>query len=207
MQPIFCCFYTIGTIYEREAARLRSSVERFGLEHDFKPVPDRGNWRANTHYTATFTLEMQHKHEGRPVVYIDADAFIWQSPELLLNLKPEETDIAFHRRRGIELLNGTVWYANNETSRALSSRHAELCRLHPDFRDEQRFLWTAVEEIKPRWVNLPASYCWIHDVMATDLGDQEPVIEHLQASRESSHSTLLPNRRARLAYLGSLGLI
>jgi hypothetical protein len=206
IQPIFCAFYTVATRYEQEAARLRQSLLRHGLEYDIVGVPDAGSWVANTHRTAQFCCDMQAKHSGRPVVYLDADSVCWKRPDFLFGLNPLETDIAFHRRRGVELLNGCVWFANNETSRALCARHAELCRLNPTFRDEQRFLWQAVEELKPRWASIPASYCWIADIMAEDLGGDEPVFEMLQASRESSNSTLLPNRRARLAYLASQGL-
>jgi hypothetical protein len=203
--PIVCCFFTLSTIYEREAARLRCSLDRFGLEYDLQGIPSRGDWTANTHYTATFCLEMQEKHAGRPVIYLDADAFLWKRPELLLTLNPADTDIAFHLRQGVELLNGTVWFANNDASRAVCARHAELCKLRPTFRDEQRFLKQAIDELKPRCTLLPATLCWIADIMAQDLGDREPQIEHLQASRESSGSSLLPNRRARLAYLAALG--
>jgi hypothetical protein len=203
--PIFVAFYTVDTIYEQEAARLRCSLQRLGLDHYLEGVPDAGSWTANTHRTASFTLAMQEKFIGRPVVYLDADAFVWRTPELLLSLDPAQTDIAFHRRRGHELLNGTVWYANNDMSRALCRRHAELCAANPNFRDEQQFLWQAIVDLKPRWVNIPPALCWIHDIMAEDLGDADPIIEHLQCSRESSKSSLLPNRRARLAYLSSMG--
>lgn len=206
LSMIFCAFYTPGP-YEREAARLRSSLDKFNLPHDFTVVPDAGSWRANTHKTAQFIVDMQIKHAGEPIVSLDADCYCWRYPALLFELNPADTDLAFHRRRGTELLNGAVWFANNEMSRAVAARYAQLCRENPDFRDEQQFLWKAIEELKPRWVNLPAAYCWIHDIMAEDLGDNEPVLEMLQMSREVNKTSLLPNRRARIAYLGFLGNI
>ncbi len=204
---IFCAFYTIGTIYETEAARLRSSLDKLGLDHDIVGVPDGGSWAANVHKTAAFTLAMQLKHDGEPVCYLDADAVVWSRPEILFALDADQTDLAFHRRRGVELLNGTLWLANTEASRAACQRYIDLCEANRHERDEQRFLWQAVEQLGSRWVNLPASYCWISDIMAEDISGEDPVIEHMQCSREASGSSLLPNRRARLAYLTSMGRI
>lgn len=207
MTPIFTAFFTEHTIYEREAARLRSSLEKFSIEHDVVGVADRGSWAANAGQTAGFIQGQLIKHAGRPVVYLDADAFLWQFPQLFFDLDPADTDIAFHMRRGKELLNGSVWWANNQACKVLVDRYVELCKANPAHRDEQQFLRVAVDELNPRWTNIPASMCWIHDVMAADLGDATPIIEQLQCSREASNSSLLPNRRARLSYLGSLGLI
>ena len=199
MNPTFICFYTVGTIYEAEAARLRKSLDRLGLPHDLRPIADRGSWEMNTGFTASFLTQMMEERPG-PLVYLDADAVVWQRPTLLEELSPEDFDLALHYRGGKELLNGTLWLGSTTACRKAIRIYKAKCEAQPKFRNEQLFLQQAIEQMGDRLrVNrLPAEYCWIHDIMAKDI-EGEPIIEHLQASREMTGSTLLPSRRMRLA--------
>lgn len=206
MQPTYVCFYTTGTIYETEAARLRRSLDRLGLKHDLWPIEDRGSWARNAGFTATFLLRSLQIREG-PVVYLDADAIVWSTPTLFESLSPSEYDLAAHYRGDRELLNGTLWMANTPACRKAIETYKAKCDARPDHRNEQIFLQETVREMGDaiRLRKLPASYCFIHDLMADDLVDgEQPVIEHMQASRETSKSTLLPNRRRRLAEIEGL---
>lgn len=206
MPPIYTAFFTRATIYEQEAARLRRSLDRLGLPHDFTAIADRGSWEANTHFTAIHLQAMQAKYPDRPIVYLDADAVVWQTPAIFDDLAELGThDIAVHYRRGVELLNGTLWLAPTLTARIVVDRYAAACAARPAFRDEQRFLAQAINETPGvRVLRLPPEYCWIHDLMADDIGDKDPVVEHLQASRAVSGSSLLPNRVARLKAIESM---
>lgn len=198
-QPIYCAFYTAG-IYEQEAQRLIGSLEQFGFEYDIRSVPDRGSWRANTHQTPGFILKMLEEHADRPVVYLDADALVWRHPVLFDELAEEQmVDLALHWRRGVELLNGTIWLAPTPAAYQTIKTYKELLARNAQNNNEQQFLAEAIREINPSVFNLPAAYCWIHDIMAQDLNGAEPVIEHLQASRVATKSSLLPSREKRLA--------
>lgn len=196
MIPTFVCFYTLGTMYEHEAARLRASLDVLGLKHDLRGVESKGSWAANAAMTATFLRDMLHEHD-EPIVYVDADAVVWELPTLFGELSPAEYDIGIHYRKGEEALNGTLWLSNTTACRDLIDDYRQRVEDSPNERNEQRHLAKAIAASKPRVYHLPASYCWIHDIMADDI-EGVPVIEHLQASRVATNSTLLPNRQRRL---------
>lgn len=201
---IFTAFYTVGTLYEREAARLRRSLDRLGLRHDIRGIPDGGSWAVNAGYTATFLCDALDAHKGQHVVYLDADAIVWRDPVLFDEL-PGQCDIAAHRCAWGQLANGTLWLSNSDACRDLIHEYRRRVAAVPNERDEQRHLDFAIEAaddaVKVHY--LPASYCYIHRLMAP-LPDELVVIEHLQASRESTGSSLLPQRRARLAEVGRI---
>lgn len=203
--PIYVSFYTAG-LYEREAARLRGSLDALGLPHDIREVADKGGWLQNTRQTPDVICAAMGRHPFRPVVYLDSDAVVWEYPRLFDELAAGDLcDVAVHYRKGTELLNGTVYFAPTSNALRAAWRYAELIGLCPGETSEQRLLARALDELKSevRVLRLPASYCWIHDVMAQDMAPGErAVIEHLQASRETHRSHLTEQRRKRLAEIG-----
>jgi len=200
--PVVTAFYTTGTRYEAEAARLRASLDKLGLRHWIIGVEDRGSWAANVKQTPEFLLRAMRHWSGQPIVYVDADAVFWRRPDLFAELSPADHDIAAHYRAGQELLNGTLWLSNSPACERVIGTYWTLVVGNPKERNEQLFLDRAIRELKPRVFQLPAAYCWIHDVMANDLNGDEPVVEHLQASREEG-SSWLASRRKRLAEIGA----
>ena len=196
--PVYTCFYTRGTLYELEAARLRKSLDRLGLDHDMVAVDSKGDWVANTRQTATFIYDQLCKYHGCPMVYLDADAFVWSRPILFENLTE---DVAVHYRQGRELLNGTAFFNCTPGARLVAAQYRELITNNPGCVNEQTMLAKAIDDIGEAATihRLPASYCWIHDIMRNDLNGEEPVIEHLQASRETHVSEHTLARRKRIA--------
>lgn len=201
---IFTAFYTKGR-YEAEANRLRVSLDRLGLTHDIRAVEDKGDWIANTKQTPTHINAILAEYPSEYVVQLDADAFVWSHPAIFFEIDKSLADIAVHYRRGHELLNGTVWFAPTDAAKATAKRYEELVQ-NPAVVNEQKMLAQSIEEVKPRVLRLPPEYCWIHDIMAEDIGDKHPVIEHLQASRETNISPATENRRKRLAFIEGLKL-
>jgi len=201
---VFVAFYTEGTRYQQEAARLQGSMLRANLRYDVRAVPDLGSWVANTKQTAGFILRMMDTYPDLPLVYLDADAYVWSQPSLFWSM---DCDIAFHRRRGVELLNGTLYIAPTAKAREVIATYARLCNEQAEHRNEQALLDEALKVVAGvRVGELPASYCWIHDIMAKDIGNESPVIEHLQASREVNDTgAFYENRQRRLAEIAGNG--
>lgn len=200
--PIYIAYYTRGTLYEQEAARLRASLDALHLPHDIVGVESAGDWKANTGLCASFCVKMLAKHFTRPVVLLDADAVVRKTPELFYQL--DGYDIAAHWVNGSVFANGTVYWGMGETSASIARRYEQLVigygGRHPD---EQTLLRQAIEEHdRARVYRLPAAYCWINDICLDGLADDEIVIEHLQASREQhAAGPHLDNRHKRIEYL------
>lgn len=197
MIPTVVCFYTVNTIYEQEAARLRRSLDALGLAHDLRPVESRGSWAANAGMTAGFLCNMLDDHKGKPIIYVDADAVFWKRPVLLEHLTADACDIAAHRAVRGHLNNGTLWLANNAVCRDVVTDYYRRVINTPGEKDEQRHLDFAIKaDPRCRLFQLPESYCFIHDLMKSD--PEAAVVEHLQASRQFTGSSLLPGRLKRL---------
>lgn len=201
MTPIFIAFYTIGTLYEREAARLRASLDALGLPHEIVGVPSRGDWATNASQTAEFCRKMIAAHPGAPLVYVDADAVVRRFPSMLCDLRG--VDIAAHWVNGDTFANGTVYFGGTTKAWLVANRYAELVNQHHGRHpNEQVLLERAILDIDPVVRRLPSAYCYIHDVDHKPLIEDEIVIEHLQASRESRPAgEPLDNRRRRIAEL------
>lgn len=202
-EPIYTAFYTRGTMYEQEAARLRASLEALGLPHDIRAIDDRGNWVRNAAYTAHHIHAMQIEYPDRPIVQLDADAVVWKRPTLFDEGggMAAGTDIAIHWRRGHELLNGTIWLAPTDRARLVIEKYRDLVISRPECTNEQTLLDCAIGECAEllKIFKLPAGYCFIADIMQNDLAEGEAVvIEHLQASRVANKSPMLPGRERRL---------
>lgn len=209
MRPIYTAFFTRGTLYEREADRLRRSLDRLGLEHDLRAIDSRGDWVKNSKWTAFHVCNVLADYPDRPVVQLDADAVVWKVPVLFDELPGAGVDIAVHYRKGRELLNGTVWLNATPGARLVAERYRELITNHPGCVNEQLMLSVAIDELRDL-VNvrrLPPGYTYIFDLMKDDLAPaEEIVIEHLQASRHANCSPMLDNRLKRLAELQLLGI-
>lgn len=204
--PTIVAFYTVGTRYEAEAARLRRSLDRLGLKHDIRGVPDRGSWALNAGLTAGFLCDMLREHAPNPIVYLNADAVVWKRPDLFTRLAGDGYDLAAHRAVRGHLNNGTLWLSNSPVCREVITDYRQRIEANAGDRDEQRFLDEAIRaNPAAKLGQLPESYCFIHDLMQSPA--EEAVIEHLQASREAkAPGRLLESRRRRLAELEAQGV-
>lgn len=175
MQPLFCSFFTPS--YADEAAGLVESLDAFGLRHDVVGVPSLGKWEKNCGYKPSFLLGMMDKWPGCPLVWLDADARVRKPPTLFDSL---DCDVAFHLRRGSELLSGTLFIGPTSGGRRVLTRWKTECAFFPDKWD-QLCLQIALDTLDGIKVEiLPGAYTRIFD--ASDMGE-EICIEHRQASR------------------------
>ncbi len=194
--PIFCAFYTRGTLYEAEAARLRASLDALGLPHNIEAIESLGEWAANASQTAAFCVRMIEKHNLRPVVYLDADAVVHRFPDKFYRM--DGIDIAAHWVNGTIFANGTVYFGKTMIAADIARRYAALVVEHGGKHpNEQRLLEQSINEHQPgvKLERLPASYCMIEDHNGREA--DEVVIQHLQASRENARGSDAHQRRQK----------
>ncbi len=180
---IFAAFYTEDALYRAHAELLRRSIERLGLTLDTESIPPR-DWLAATAYKPRFLARMRAEHAG-PLVYVDADAFVHADPAPALSTL--DADIAVHSRFDGEMLTGTILLNDTPEVRELLDEWTQRMLRHPEKWDQvvlQELLEDWGRDGRIRTAALPAEYTCIFDIGRRENPDVEPVIEHLQASRE-----------------------
>lgn len=179
--PVVLCYFTLNTPYADEAKKLKASCQRLGLEHRILGVQPRGSWEANCAYKARF-VEEQWRALGRPVLWVDADAIVHRTPDLLRGVA---ADFAVHRALGWMFASGTVFFNQTPEAEALLVRWRERCEADPRTWDQVHLdaAWEDVARERPlETLWLPREYTYISDLEDVALtGDA--VIEHTQASR------------------------
>ena len=184
-RPVICSFYTQE--YKDLAKRMERSAKLFGFETDLKQVEKvNGSWLETIYTRANFVLEMLEKH-GRDIVWLDSDAVIDRYPELFDEF---DGDFGAHVHewtdRGKELLGGTMYFRHTEATLELVKKWISLNGSLPKQALSQWVIPQALEGWSGKFVNLPANYTQIFDLMA-DAG--EPIISHYQASRQFRNRT------------------
>jgi len=172
---LVCCFHTGGP-YAAEAERLRASLQRLGLPHRIDVLASRGSWDENIWLTPEYIRDMLDATVG-PVLYVDADAEFHAEPVL-----DDGYDVQVHYlSRGDELLNGTLWLANNDRVRSMVD---EWLAEKPRGGWEQKALQRVLARRQDlRVKRLGPEYCFIYDTSRALYPGVEPIIEHHQASR------------------------
>jgi len=188
---IIVSYYTVNTPYEKEAAKLKSSLDKLKIPYDIVGVKNLGDWQANTRFKAKFMGQMLDKHIGKSIVWVDSDAIIHSYPKLFDNYN---YDIAVRwqdfRWRKNECLSGTIYMANNSHMRDLCKRwEGENIAEGPNAKTfEQWNLGKSIIEMRTEGKikdgNLPPEYTMIFDSMRAMYPDVKPIIEHFQASRK-----------------------
>lgn len=196
-------YYTENTPYVDEANRLRANLDRMGLRHDFREVPNLGSWQKNTQYKSHFVEDMLIEHAPHPIVYCDVDAEFRHCPTLLFKLPASGIDIAACKHGGHELLSGTVFFSNSECCMQVVARWQQLCHTYPerfpggllphfpkgDIAWDQRMLDLAIrqlikENVPVNFQVMPPEYCFIFDISAAKYPEiNDPIIVHTAASR------------------------
>jgi len=178
-EPVFISFYTRDTPYEAMAARLRETLDAYGLEHRLVGVDSLGLWERNCAYKARFVRD-QWRALGRPVVWLDADATVEADPVVLRQCG---ADFAACKWEGWELCSGTLFFNATPAAGRLLDRWVLRCEADPLLWDQMHLdaAWADIASEEPlitQW--LPTPYLHIFDHRT----DKAPVIKHWQASRE-----------------------
>jgi hypothetical protein len=200
-------YYTQGTAYEKDAARLRASLDHWGLAHEIVGVPPQPDW---DHATALkpIVLFLLRQALAGPILYVDVDAVVHADCSKYFD--GLDCDFAAHWFQGPSggydrsrnddwLLSGTMYFADTGPARDLLLAWCEL-----NCQRQQKGNWTGggqgnLHELEAdgwlayclKIVRLPGRYCYIFD-KAWAYPEGEPIIiEHLIASRANRD----PNKR------------
>ena len=185
---IVVSYYTKGTGYQKEAAKLEGSLMKYGIPYHIAAVPNLGSWLKNTHLKAVFMKNMLNKFFGVDVVWTDADSIFHSYPKLFDTI---DCDIALHfrdwRPRPGELLIGTIYHRNNGKIRKLIGDWIRFNKHNKQLRAQLNFASVFKQNKKDLKVfKLPIEYCCIFD--DEKRSKVKPVIEHFQASRKYRHA-------------------
>lgn len=169
-------------VYREEAEGLIESLKKFDLSHRVELKPSLGSWDLNTKLKATYIQECL-SDQNEPVVWLDADARVEQDPVLFNEIKE---DFGCHIRRGVELLSGTLYFANNQRAKDLVTDWIRINKQKIRMFD-QRNLHDAVRRFLNQKLitlhKLPATYCLFDLIVKHEKIKENPVIWHRQASR------------------------
>lgn len=202
MNPIrFISSYTKGTIYKNIMDNyLRPSLEKFNLPYHIFEVKDLGHWAVNSRQRPLYIKEAMKLFPGENIVWIDADARVLKSPDVLFHI-PLSCHLGanylmwsdHYGRPGdkdkVEILDGTSYYRNTEDMMPFVDEWIE--RSVAAGVNHRHMLKEMIDEKIDDKLNLfiiPRSYCYI--MTKPDGSDpvvpiKEPVIAHYQASRQA----------------------
>lgn len=174
-----CCFFTDK--YAHEAEQLRASLEATGTAYFLKRYASRGYWEANTRIKPEFLLHCLERFPGRDIVYLDADCVV-RSPMVLFDAYSHDIGV-FKAPPGGGLshpyLTGTLFLRNTPKVHAfvrnwINAQDGMVLGV-----DQDSFTAAVKRDSDLDVGLLPASY-----VKIFDRGDEVPVVEHFQASRQ-----------------------
>jgi hypothetical protein len=176
-------YYTKKTLYEKEALRLKTSLEKFGVPFYLQGIEDLGGWYANICFKPTFLKQMLIKFPEHDIIYVDCDAEFFHYPELFNNFIGNIGVYIFDRseygpyNKGLEVLSGTIFLRNNNEVKELIVKWEKECEAHPHTWDQK----SLQKVLSNNYTELPGEYCKIFDRMEWI---KNPVIVHYQASRK-----------------------
>lgn len=175
-------FHTRDRLYGLHAELLRRSIERLDLQIEIESISPR-DWIDAIAYKPDYLMRVRERVSG-PLLYVDVDAFVHSDPTTALS--GTGADIGVHIRKDGELLSGTILVEDTDASRRLLSEWARRMRASPGLWDQkilQEILSDGAEGVRVH--RLSAEYAFIFDLDAEENPEISPVIEHLQASRET----------------------
>lgn len=169
-------------VYEEEAKGLIETLKQFDLPHKVERKESLGSWDLNTKLKANFVQETLNEQDDA-VVWLDADARVKQNPVLFNEI---QEDFACHIRRGVELLSGTLYFANNDRCKDLVTEWIKINNQRKKAFDQQN-LHSIIKRYLPQKLitlkELPPTYCLFDLIIKFEKVMEAPVIWHRQASR------------------------
>jgi hypothetical protein len=201
-------FYTAGTRYEDEAARMAQSISLLELPKHLEEIPPEGSWLAAVRRKPAVLLDLRRRLRG-PLLYVDVDAVVHTDPWPYLRGYQGDVAVAGHKAQAI--ISGTILLADTPGAILFLEHWIAAQDKDPTAWDQHALQQVVLADGPHPWriQYLPPEMCRVFDRRYNP--PVEAVIEHLQASREenASSNSILPNpnlesRRARLNDLDQL---
>lgn len=170
--------------YKRQNDNLLASLAKHGItehvEYEMQPV---GKWLANVMLKPQVLKRAFEQHPDHDIVYLDSDAVV-HGPLTLFDCWTGE-DMGFHFRGGVELLGGTMYLRNIPRVWTFCDKVAAMMQTAQTCWQvtAQRLLPQCEVSVR----RLPPTYACIFDMMRKQHPGIEPVIEHMQYSRQVAH--------------------
>ena len=212
MTPVVLSYFTRGTLYEKEAAGLRRSCEKFGLEYCIEGIEPFGKWFEHAAYKAEYLLKKIELLK-RPILWVDADAEFVRYPTFFSSLSCDFSlrvfpDLPFHDPS--HFLSSTVYFDYNPRVLELLSAWKEECRHQIALCPEDHEVWDqmllkdvyAKEKEKWKFTPLPDGYAAIFD-RPEDINEETVIIQY-QASR--LYKRFINNNVANLSFFEALSV-
>lgn len=193
-------FYTVNTPYEREAEKMKESLEKLGLstEH-IQPRKNLKNWHKNCCMKPYF-IDEKLRELNKPVVWIDCDARVVKNPVLFEELIDSDYDISVHFHKDKELLSGTLFLRPTDKIFKLLYYWKFLLKEDMESGLGTPPVWNGLEQsalqylltskyktFRVKGFKLPKEYIYVSDLgWWSDVKD--PIIVHGQASRRYKQS-------------------
>lgn len=171
---VLISYYT-DLLYGRHAAKLADSAEKFGIEHDIQPVPDRGSWRENNLFKPAFIRLAMEAHPGKAVMWVDADALILQDP---VECFTDDFDVAAYFWEPGKPWGGTLVFRPTEAAMIALGSWVDFCATYQPLMDQDTLGLALYKRVGFRFKHLPAAYCWVEKIHRLHHGITQPVIEH-----------------------------
>lgn len=188
-------FCTDDKLYYQHAMLLKKSLEVLGVELHLEVIPS-DEWQKVIAIKPDFINRMCKQYECG-ILYIDADAFVHK--DITAYFDGLKEDIAAHYFDGTELTSGTLFINDTKAARELVSDWVEAMMRDPDKWDQKVLEELVGERIKQERLSvrdLKPEYTYIYDLtpqVYADGGLGQPIIEHLQASREKRYFSYYEN--------------
>lgn len=195
LEPLVVSFYTENTPYQLEALSLRASCLQFGIDVEIEGVESLGSWERNC-ARKPFFIQQKLLEKKRPIFWVDADAIFRKVPNFSF-LKSCDFAIRemkrFSNDRRFKYFSGSLFFNYTPLALEFVDKWCEHCRQKVDRNQDLSFLdqisiLDLMERGQPLTVfPLPISYAKVFDIDALEIGQEEVVIEHFQASRRFRH--------------------
>lgn len=178
---VVCAFYTSN--YSAKVIRLKSSLERLGLNFHLKRVERKSTWEATTRLKPVFVVECLKRFPNHDILYLDADAVVHKTPDFFESVT---TDVALlfapvvrDSKRLLSIAAGTVYIRNTPGGRKFADNwRSQESRTGLLSLDEDMIYMAFPKFEGITFTALPRAYSKIFDSDGPDA-----VIEHFQASR------------------------